>query len=488
VSLLTYFHPSFWFGNKMNMMDLFNRENLSSELASGMYHSDSPIFLLVSAIIIRFLVFWIMVTTPTPNGVFAPGVVIGGIIGRAFAEIGNSYFGLKLNRRVFATSGAAAFSGVITRTTSPILVLLEMTGEMDYLFGLIVTTLVANAVGSIYIVSFFDTVLNIRKLPYLPVLFSSAWYKRIAAEISEPCTMMIAKNSNLVDLLYMLKKLKLAQLEKKRGKLDTSALTRGTSTIPDDDPGLDVNREDYVAVVESLETPILVGSIKAGAMFDYIEMEIKDIETKLESGNIQGDVLIQRYFGNLKSENAQEKNTAGDSNVVKLGKDVMDYIHNLTPTEKTYNFTEDGQIYEEENLIDVTSSKNKRKKDARKLYLKTTIESIINEIKEEADMNRRAENRGRRLSRKSMKGNDDRYFQFFRQVMFRKEVRFDHPVLQYNSYPTNVRSDTRLIKIHYLFQMLGTSWIYVRGENEHLRGVITKQNFLSLRYKLSAGG
>lgn len=486
ISLLTYFHPSFWYGNKKVMMDLFNRENLSSELASGMFRSDSPIFLLVSSVIIRFLVFWIMVTTPTPNGVFAPGVVIGGLIGRSYAEICNTYFGLKLNRRVFAASGAAAFAGVITRTTSPIVVLLEMTGEMDYLFGLIVTTLVANAVGSIYIVSFFDTVLNIRKLPYLPVLFSSAWYKRSAAEIAEPCAMMIAKHSNLVDLLYLLKRLKVAQWEKKRGKMDSSTLTLGSTSMPDDDPSLDVNREDYIAVVEALDNPILIGSIKAGAMFDYIEMEIKDIESKLESGNIQADILIQRYFANLKTENAQEKNNAGDSSVVKLSKDVMKYINDLTPTEKIYGFTEDGQIFEEEYLVDATR-KGKRRKDERK-FVKATIESIINEIKEEADLIRRAENRGRKMSRKSVKGNDDRYFQFFRQVIFRKEVRFDHPIMQYNSYPTNVRADTKLIKIHYLFQMLGTSWIFVRGDNEHVRGVITKQNFLSLRYKLSAGG
>ena len=490
VSLLTYFHPSFWFGNKIVMMDLFNRENLSSELASGMFRGDSPIFLLLSSIIIRFLVFWIMVTTPTPNGVFAPAVVVGGLIGRVYAEIGNSYFGLKLNRRVFAASGAAAFAGVVTRTTSPILVLLEMTGEMDYLFGLMVTTLVSNAIGSIYIVSFFDTVLNIRKLPYLPVLFSSAWYKRIAAEIAEPCSMMVAKNSNLVDLLYMLKRLKMAQLEKKRGKAESSMVTIGSLNggIPDDDPSLDVNREDYIAVVESLDNPILVGSVKAGAMFDYIEMEIKDIEAKLESGNIQGDILIQRYFANLKTENAQEKNTAGDSNVVKLSKDVMNYINELTPTEKSYTFTDDGQIFEEENLIDVSKKGKRVMKDNRRIYVKATIESIITEIKEEADLVRRAENKGRKMSRKSMKGNDDRYFQFFRQVIFRKEVRFDHVMLQYNSYPTNVRADTKLIKIHYLFQMLGTSWIFVRGENEHVRGIITKQAFLSLRYKLSAGG
>lgn len=64
---------------------------------------------------------------------------------------------------MLAVSGAAAFAGVITKTTSPILILLEMTGDMEYLPGLLITLLVSNSIASIYIMSFFDTVLNIKK-------------------------------------------------------------------------------------------------------------------------------------------------------------------------------------------------------------------------------------------------------------------------------------------------------------------------------------
>lgn len=70
---------------------------------------------------------------------------------------------MKMNRRMLAVSGAAAFAGVVTKTTSPILILLEMTGDMEYLYGLLITLLVANSIGGIYTMSFFDTVLNIKK-------------------------------------------------------------------------------------------------------------------------------------------------------------------------------------------------------------------------------------------------------------------------------------------------------------------------------------
>lgn len=88
------------------------------------------------------------------------------------------------------------------------------------------------------------------------------------------------------------------------------------------------------------------------------------------------------------------------------------------------------------------------------------------------------------MSKKSLYGNPELYFQFFRQIIYKKEIRLEHPSLHFNSFPTSARTDTKLVKIHYLFQMLGVSWIFVRGEREHLKGFVTKQNFLNLRYSL----
>jgi len=74
-----------------------------------------------------------------------------------------------LDVRMMSVSGAAAFAAVITRTTSPVLILLELTGEMNFSMAMFISTLVAYGVSSIYTMSFFDTVLNIKKMPYLPV-------------------------------------------------------------------------------------------------------------------------------------------------------------------------------------------------------------------------------------------------------------------------------------------------------------------------------
>jgi H+/Cl- antiporter ClcA len=68
-----------------------------------------------------------------------------------------------LSRRLISISAAAALAGTVTKTMSPILIMLEISENMEYLEGLIICVLVSNSVGSIYVMSFFDTILNIRK-------------------------------------------------------------------------------------------------------------------------------------------------------------------------------------------------------------------------------------------------------------------------------------------------------------------------------------
>lgn len=67
------------------MSDIFNRESLVEASASGIWREGDPVSLLAMAILIRYCVFVIMVNTPVPAGVFAPSVVLGGLIGRLLA-------------------------------------------------------------------------------------------------------------------------------------------------------------------------------------------------------------------------------------------------------------------------------------------------------------------------------------------------------------------------------------------------------------------
>lgn len=226
-----------------------------------------------------------------------------------------------MNRRMMAVAGAAAFGGVITKTTSPILIMLEMTGDMEYLIGLLVTLLVANSIAGVYTMSFFDTVLNIRKLPYLPVLYSSMWYKRMAAEVMEPQVYTIYRNSNLIDLLAII-----SRDEK-------------------------IDKENYIAVLETPENPVLVGSFKVAQAFAYLEEEVMEIENKLKTGIASSDYRFQKFFQSLKNEAGIEISTAGNSSVIQMSDQLKGFLKQLVNYETKYHYDKDGKIIEEKILV-----------------------------------------------------------------------------------------------------------------------------------------
>jgi len=456
IAAITYFEDNFWYGNRQIMIDLFNRESLTSEQASGMWKSDHMALLLFSSFVIRAIVMFVMLCSPIPNGVFAPSVIMGGLIGRLYAEVGNIYFEANLNRRVCAVAGAGAFAGILTKTTSPILIMLELTEEMSYLKGLVLTTLIGNAIVGVYTMSLFDTLLNIRKLPFLPVLYSSLWYKRIAAEIMQPTKYVIHKQANLIDLLAILA----------------------------EDP--EINKENYIPVVESLENPVLIGSFTFNSALEYLFAECADIESKVKTGTSHTNYSLKKYLNSLQMQQGAEVHNTGDSTVIKIGDDLRKYLQSLITLQTKYAYDKDGKIVEEKKLLGGESG----------VYLNMgrnkTVASVIEEIKQESEKKKRYDrehkgvsNTGMRLSKRSLRGNPEEVFQYFRQVIFKKQIDLSHPALRCNSFPTTVRVDTKLVKVHYIFQMLGTSWIFVRGEKEHLKGYISKQAFLNLRYSLN---
>lgn len=183
IALITYFHPTFWRNNKIIFADLFNKEDLNYDKNYSAWGSDTPLPLLFSTFFLRFLVLLIIISMPIPYGIFSPSMILGGVVGRIYGEMMAIYFKSTVNVRMLAVSGAAAFTSAVTRTTSPVLILLELTGQTDYAMGIFFSTLFGFIVSSMFTLGFDDTMMNIKKLPYLPFLFSSSWYKKTSAEI-----------------------------------------------------------------------------------------------------------------------------------------------------------------------------------------------------------------------------------------------------------------------------------------------------------------
>lgn len=122
-------------------------------------------------------------TIPVPSGCFIPVFKIGAGFGRIVGELMHLWFptGMRYGGNVakiipggYATVGAAAFSGAVTHTISVSVIVFEMTGQITHIIPIMIAVLISNAIASLLAPSIYDSIILIKKLPYLPDLLPSS--------------------------------------------------------------------------------------------------------------------------------------------------------------------------------------------------------------------------------------------------------------------------------------------------------------------------
>ncbi|XP_049881468.1 chloride channel protein 2 isoform X2 [Pectinophora gossypiella] len=178
-------------GNQEQVLSLFANftwgDQLTAEQAAVVDHWRTPEVDHFGCLVIYFfsIYFLAMVscTLPVPAGIFVPAFKMGASLGRFtgevmhyFCPLGVAYGGViqKILPGGYATVGAAAFTGAVTHTVSTIVIVIEMTGQVTHLLPIMAAVLAANAVAALLQPSCFDSIILIKKLPYLPDLLSSA--------------------------------------------------------------------------------------------------------------------------------------------------------------------------------------------------------------------------------------------------------------------------------------------------------------------------
>ncbi|XP_032289453.1 chloride channel protein 2 isoform X9 [Drosophila virilis] len=165
----------------------WSREDLTVEQAAVVTHwmtSYTSVFAnLVIFTIFTFFFSIIASTIPVPSGMFIPVFKIGAAFGRLVGELMASWFphGVRYGGRLspimpggYAVVGAAAFSGSVTHTVSVAVIIFEMTGQITHVVPVMIAVLVANAVAALLQPSIYDSIILIKKLPYLPDLLPSS--------------------------------------------------------------------------------------------------------------------------------------------------------------------------------------------------------------------------------------------------------------------------------------------------------------------------
>ncbi|XP_041961829.1 chloride channel protein 1 [Alosa sapidissima] len=143
-------------------------------------HPQVSVFLiLLLFFVMKFWMSAVSTTMPIPSGAFMPVFILGAAFGRLVGEIMATLFpnGILFDGIVYrilpggyAVIGAAALTGAVTHTVSTAVICFELTGQISHILPMMVAVILANMVAQGLQPSLYDSIIQVKKLPYLPEL------------------------------------------------------------------------------------------------------------------------------------------------------------------------------------------------------------------------------------------------------------------------------------------------------------------------------
>lgn len=170
---------------------------------------------LVIFIVLKFIMTAVCVALPIPAGVFFPVFLIGAAFGRLVGEAMATWFpdGVSSGDTYtpivpggYAVVGAAALSAAVTHTISTSVIVFELTGQITHILPVMIAVLIANAIAQWLQPSFYDSIIQIKRLPYLPDLTKTQVYNLLVADIMKTNLYFISYHSKYADLKQLLEK------------------------------------------------------------------------------------------------------------------------------------------------------------------------------------------------------------------------------------------------------------------------------------------
>ncbi|XP_037549249.1 chloride channel protein 1 [Nematolebias whitei] len=143
-------------------------------------HPDVSVFvILLLFFLMKFWMSAVATTMPIPSGAFMPVFILGAAFGRMVGEIMATLFphGILFDGILYriipggyAVIGAAALTGAVTHTVSTAVICFELTGQISHILPMMVAVILANMVAQGLQPSLYDSIIQVKKLPYLPEL------------------------------------------------------------------------------------------------------------------------------------------------------------------------------------------------------------------------------------------------------------------------------------------------------------------------------
>ncbi|XP_074666882.1 chloride channel protein 1 [Strix aluco] len=241
-------------------------------------HPKVSVFIII--LLFFLMKFWMSViatTMPIPCGGFMPVFVLGAAFGRLIGEIMASLFpnGIIFDGIVYqilpggyAVIGAAALTGAVSHTVSTAVICFELTGQISHILPMMVAVILANMVAQSLQPSLYDSIIQVKKLPYLPDL---GWNH-------------ISKYNIFVEDI-MVQDVKFVSSNCKYRDLQTLLQSTTVKTLP---------------LVDSAETMILLGSVERSELQALLQRHISPERRRLLNKEMQQKLSEAAYDGHSK--------------------------------------------------------------------------------------------------------------------------------------------------------------------------------------------
>ncbi|XP_041649076.1 chloride channel protein 1 isoform X1 [Cheilinus undulatus] len=284
--------------------------------SSAWLHPHVSVFvILVLFCIMKFWMSAVSTTMPIPSGAFMPVFILGAAFGRLVGEIMATLFpnGILFDGIVYrilpggyAVIGAAAMTGAVTHTVSTAVICFELTGQISHILPMMVAVILANMVAQGLQPSLYDSIIQVKKLPYLPELALGhiSKYNIFVEDIMVRKVKFLSSQSTFRELNYL---------------LENSTL----KTIP---------------LVDSKESMILLGSIERTelqAVFDWWLSPERRVFERGQSSPGQGTKVSWESFTFVDEEGAEE----GGDKTAPVQEECNGPVPSPKPQEPTTNHT-----------------------------------------------------------------------------------------------------------------------------------------------------